>query len=135
MPSLPVDSATSCSTQSAKPTMWVPSATMPSLSRRGLVAGDRARPARAPGLSALSIASSSSDGLGLVEQLGDVDAGEPGRHQAEGGQRRVAAADVRVGVEHAVTGARAAASSGDPGSVTTMMRSTGSMPASRNACS
>ncbi len=37
--------------------------------------------------------------LGLVEQLGDVDAGQPGRHQPEGGQRAVAAADVRVGEE------------------------------------
>ena len=40
--------------------------------------------------------------LGLVEELREVDAGEPGRHQAERGQRRVAAADGRVGVEDAV---------------------------------
>ena len=33
--------------------------------------------------------------LGLVEQLADVDTGEAGGHQAEGGQGRVAAADGR----------------------------------------
>ncbi len=37
--------------------------------------------------------------LGLVEQLGDVDAGQAGRDQPEGGQGAVAAADVGVGEE------------------------------------
>ena len=40
--------------------------------------------------------------VGLVEDLRDVDAREPGRHETERGQGRVAAADVRVGVEDAV---------------------------------
>ena len=44
------------------------------------------------------------DRLGLVEDLGDVGAGEPRRDEAERGERRVAAADGRVGVEHAVAG-------------------------------
>ena len=47
------------------------------------------------------------DGLGLVEQGLDVDSGETARHEAEGGQRGVAAADVRVGVDDAVALARA----------------------------
>ena len=40
--------------------------------------------------------------LGLIEQLGDVDAGETGRHQPERGERGIAPADRRVGVEDAV---------------------------------
>ena len=44
------------------------------------------------------------DGLGLVEQLADVDAGQAARHQAEGREGRVASADVGVGVEDPVSG-------------------------------
>ena len=74
--------------------------------------------------------------LGLVEKLGDVDAGETGRHEPERGERRVAAAHGRIGVEHACSRRRGPpASSGEPGSVTTTMRSSGSMPRSRNAAS
>ena len=42
--------------------------------------------------------------LRLVEELGDVGAGEAGGDQAEGGERRVAPAHGRVGVEDAVAG-------------------------------
>ena len=43
----------------------------------------------------------------LVEELGDVDAGEPRGHEPERGERRVAPADGRVGVEDGVAvGAR-----------------------------
>ena len=75
------------------------------------------------------------DGLGLVEELAMSTPGEARRHQPESGERGVAAADGRVGVEHAVAGRAGRSSSGEPGSVTTMMRVVGSMPASRNACS
>ncbi len=40
--------------------------------------------------------------LGLVEQRGDVDPGQPRRHEAERGERGVAPAHVGVGVEHPV---------------------------------
>ena len=40
--------------------------------------------------------------VGLVEDLRHVDAGEARGHEAERGERRIAAAHVRVGVEHAV---------------------------------
>ena len=59
MPSLPVDSAMSCSAQSANPTMCVPSATIASLSRSGAVAAIAA-PSTSPGFSGLSMASESS---------------------------------------------------------------------------
>ena len=42
-------------------------------------------------------------GLGLVQQLLDVDAGQAAGHEAEGGQRRVAPADVGVGVDDAIS--------------------------------
>ena len=102
VPSLPVDSATSCSIQSGRPMMCVPSVTRPSLSRRGVVRRRSRRPSTSAGFSGLSIGDLEQRGLGLVEQLGDVDAGEAGRHEAERGERGVAAADGRVGVEDAV---------------------------------
>ncbi len=43
-------------------------------------------------------------GLGLVEQLADVGACQARGHQAEGSERRVPSADVRVGGEDAVSG-------------------------------
>ena len=49
VPSLPVDSATSCSIQSGSPTMCVPSVTRPSLSRRGVACRRSRRRARARG--------------------------------------------------------------------------------------
>ena len=42
--------------------------------------------------------------LRLVEELGDVDAGEARRYEPEGGQGGIPPADGRVGVEDAVAG-------------------------------
>lgn len=44
------------------------------------------------------------DRVGLVEELGDVRSREPGRHEAEGGERGVAATDRGLGGEDAVAG-------------------------------
>ena len=89
------------------PTMCVPSVTRPSLSRRGLAAGDRrgqdergvVRRCRSRPRASDGSASSSSSAMSTPAR--------PARHQAERGERRVAAADVRVGVEDAVAGVRA----------------------------
>ena len=101
LPSLPVDSAMSCSAQSAKPTMWVPSAMMPSLSLSGWVPAIAA-PEHEAGVVGVVEGEFELHGLGLIQQFPDVDAGEPARHQSEGGERRVPASHVRVGVEDAV---------------------------------
>ena len=103
MPCLPVDSAMSCSAQSAKPTMWVPSATMPELVAEGSGRGDRRAEHEAGVLGAVD-RERQLDRLGLFEHLGDVDAGEPRGHETERGERGVASADVGVGVEDAVAG-------------------------------
>ena len=136
MPCLPVVSAISCSAQSAKPDE--PGALV---DEDQLVAQRRwCRPSRrraaAPGLASSSSASRSETASASSSSAADVGAGQPARHQAERGQRGVAAADVGVGVDDAVAGlARTAWSSGEPGSVTTTIRVAGSMPASVNACS
>ena len=60
-----------------------------------------------PQAGVVDVESASSAGriaVGLVEQRGDVGAGQPARHQAERGQRGVAAADVGVGEEDPVAG-------------------------------
>ena len=108
MPCLPVDSAMSCSAQSANPTMPEPSSTRTSLSRNGVGAGHgRTEPQRRVGV--VVGAEHVGDGLGVVEQRLDVGAGQAGRDQPERGQRGVAAADVGVGVDDAVAAARATA--------------------------
>ena len=101
LPCLPVDSAMSCSAQSAKPTMWVPSATMPSLSRSGLVRGDRGGE-HEPRVRVVVGGQLEDRRTGLVEECVDVDAGETGWHETECGQRGVAAADIGVGVEDVI---------------------------------
>ncbi len=58
--------------------MCVPSVTRPSLSRRGVAAGDR-RGEHERGVVGAVDRDLEERGLGLVEELGDVDAGEPGR--------------------------------------------------------
>ena len=97
VPFLPVLSAISCSAQSGKPTMSEPSAVMIALSRPSLAASTA--PSHSAGLSVESACSCRRRLGRLVEQLGDVRAGQPGRHQAERGQRAVPPADVRVGQE------------------------------------
>ena len=104
VPSLPVDSAMSCSAQSAKPDDVGAVGDDAELVASGEAGrGDRRAEHEARVLGAVD-GERELDRLGLVEELGDVDAGEAGRHEAERGQRRVAAADVRVGVEDAVAG-------------------------------
>ena len=98
MPSLPVDSAMSCSAHAPNPTFSVPASTSTSLSRSGLGAGHRgAQAQRRVGV----VVGGEQVGhrLGVVEQRLDVGAGQPARHEAEGGERGVAAADVGVGVD------------------------------------
>ena len=68
MPSFPVDSAMSCSAQSANPTMYVPSGTRPSLSRRRSVPAIAAASTSA-GFSGLVDRDAAGDGRRLVEQL------------------------------------------------------------------
>ena len=63
-----------------------------------------APPRRRPGVVDRVGLEGGPDGLGLVEQPGDVGAGQPAGHQPEGGERGVAAADGRVGQEHPVAG-------------------------------
>ncbi len=75
-------------------------------------------------------------GRGLVEQRADIGTGQTARHETEGSQRRVAAADVGIGVEHAVaSGCRflveRRARIGDDDDVV----GRGVRPASVNACS
>ena len=106
VPSLPVDSATSCSIQSGRPTMCVPSRDEAQLvAPRGCAAGDR-RGEDERGIVGAVDGHLEQRRLGLVEELGDVGAGETRRHQPEGGEGRVAAADGRVGVEDGVAVAR-----------------------------
>ena len=81
--------------------MWVPSVTRPSLSRRGLAAGDRGGEHERRVVGAVD-RDLEERRIRFVEQLGDVDAGETRGHQAERGERRVAPADGRVGVEDGV---------------------------------
>ena len=128
LPSLPVDSAMSCSAQSAKPTMPEPRSAIGDLVAArvaGHGGGEHER-----GVVRRVGVQLAGDRLRLVEQLGDVDAGQAGRHQPERGQRAVAAADVRVGEEDlAVALARVASfSRSEPGSVTTTIREAASMP-------
>jgi hypothetical protein len=79
---------------------------MPSLSFSGEVPAIAA-PSTRPGFETSSTGKLRGRGLRLVEQARDVGAGEAGRHQAERGQRAVAAAHVGVRAEHAVAvGAR-----------------------------
>ena len=90
VPSLPVDSATSCSAQSPRPVMPVPSSTRAILSRPARGRGPGPRPAPAPGCRPSSSADAAGELLGLVEQFGHVDAGQRRRDHAERGQRAVA---------------------------------------------
>ena len=104
LPSLPVDSATSCSAQSPKPGYGDPASPSTSLSTPCGVGGaeQRAQPdARVVGGVGLE---RGTDRLRGVEQLADVGAGEPARHESERGERRVAPADAGVGGEHGVAG-------------------------------
>ena len=102
MPSLPVDSAISCSAQSPKPAIRRAGVGQHQLVDAGRVgdAEQRAEPqARVVDVVRLE---ARADRPGLVEQPGDVGAGQPAGHQPEGGERGVAAADVGVGEEDAV---------------------------------
>ena len=109
----------------------------PSRRRAACAAPKRGRQHARAGFSGRSCDRTLAAAAALVEQLADVRAGEPGRHQTERGQRRVAAADVRVGQEDlAVTGfLRTRFATASPGSVTTTIRDAASMPSSANACS
>ena len=100
VPFLPVDSAISCSAQSPKPTMPEPAS-----AQHDLVAAGRGRPrpaprrAAAPGLSS-SAASVGGSASAWSSSSATSTPASAGGHQAERGQRAVAAADVRVGQEH-----------------------------------
>ena len=106
LPSLPVDSATSCSAQSPKPGYGAPASAMHQLVDAGQVGDAEQGPEPQPGVVDRVGLEGRADRLGLVEQPGDVGAGQPARHQPERGERGVPAADRRVGEEDAV--ARAA---------------------------
>ena len=101
LPSLPVDSAISCSTQ--RPKLDTGSETMNvSLSRPCSASSPIARPIHSPELDARAVeAVAVLLGLlrGLQQRL-DVHAHQRRRHQAEVRQHRVAPADVRVVLEH-----------------------------------
>ena len=103
-PSLPVDSAISCSAQSPKPGMPEPLSARTTLSTPCRVGHPEQGAQAQAGIVGVVGLESRLDRLGLVEQPTDVGAGEPARHQPERGQRGVAAADVGVGVEDAVAG-------------------------------
>ena len=98
VPSLPVDSAMSCSAQSAKPTMPEPSSAMTILLRSGLVP-PRAVPRARPMLSGGVLVEDLGCFFGLIQESLDVHSGQAAGDQAERGQCREAAADVGVGVE------------------------------------
>ena len=95
LPSLPVDSAISCSAQSPKPAYaGARRRPAPACRRRpGWPRPSRA-PSRRPGLSTESASRSGRIASASSSSAADVGAGQPARHQAEGGQRGVAAADV-----------------------------------------
>ena len=102
--SLPVDSAISCSAQSPKPGMPESVVAEHHLVDAGRVGHAEQGTEAQPGVVGVVALEVRLDGGRLVEQPPDVGAGEPARHQPERGQRRVAAAHVGVGVEHAVAG-------------------------------
>ncbi len=106
MPCLPVDSAMSCSAQSANPTMWVPSETIAELVLKWV--GARNRGGEHEARVHVVVGDQLEDGrVRLIQERVDVDPSEPRGHEAERGEGGVAAADVRVGVEHVVpVGAR-----------------------------
>ena len=103
VPSLPVDSAMSCSAQSPKPTFSVPASTSDELVAQRLGAGHRGAQAQRR-VGVVVGGEQVGDRLGVVEQRLDVGAGQAARHQPERGERGVAPADVRVGVDDAVAG-------------------------------
>ena len=103
-PSLPVDSAISCSAQSPKP--GEPGA---AVGQHDLVVpGQRVAAQRGAQREARVVrqspASAGSHAVGLVEQPGHVHARQRRGHQAERGQRAVPAAHVRVGEHDVVAG-------------------------------
>ena len=99
-PFLPVDSATSCSSQA-------PSPSMPgeAIERQLVAAGERGRAEQQPERDARDCVAAGADRMastiarGLVEERRDVEAHHRGRHQAERRQRGVAAADRRLAVD------------------------------------
>ncbi|MEJ7691187.1 MAG: hypothetical protein WKF76_12555 [Nocardioidaceae bacterium] len=94
-----MDSAISCSAQSAKPEMPEPRSTMATLSWPFVAAQRRGE--HESGIVGPVHLEKLHDGLGLVEKLGHIDPGETGRDEAERRQGAVATADVRVGQENA----------------------------------
>ena len=107
VPCLPVDSAISCSAQSPKPWMPDPKSAMTTLSRPARPASPSAAPSVRAGLSSSLPRRRQQRLRRRSSKPADVDSGEGARHQPEGGQRAVAAADVRVGQEDPIAGRRA----------------------------
>ena len=103
VPSLPVLSAMSCSAQAGKPVDAGALVDQDQLVAQRLGPGHRRAEAEAR-VRLVVGGQQVGDRLGLVEQALDVDTGQRAGHQAEGGQRGVATADVGVGVDDAVPG-------------------------------
>ena len=124
----------SCSAQSAKPTIRGPSAASTSLSGAGGSCGRpaSAAPSTSAGLPSASSASRSATAAASSSSAATSTPASPLGTRPNAVSARVAAADVRVGEDDAVAGRRGrSARSGEPGSVTTTIRPAGSMPASR----
>ena len=122
VPCLPVDSAMSCSAQSPKPTMPEPASASTTLSRPAACGRAERRAEREAGV-VVVLAEARQQRLGLVEQGGDVDAGQ--RRRAPGRTRSARCSGRRRSGRRGRRGSpRLAArfSSGEPGSVTTTMR-------------
>ena len=104
LPSLPVDSAISCSAQSPKPGNAEPALASTTLSTPARLAAPSRPPSRSPGLSG-----SSASRTGRISSASSSSApmsapASPLGHQAERRERGVAAADVGVGHVDAVAG-------------------------------
>ena len=104
VPSLPVDSAMSCSAQSANPTMPEPVVDDDELVAQRRRCRPWPRRGAAPGWPSSSAASRSATASASSSSASMSAPASPLGHQPERGQRGVAAADVRVGVDDAVAG-------------------------------
>ena len=131
VPCLPVDSAMSCSIQSAQ----AGDAGGVSGSTQLVPPGERAAPSAAPSCSAgVALVSSASAAATAAASSSSAPRRRRRARSAPGRTRSARCSGRRRSGRRARSGSRPprrAASSGEPGSVTTMIRSAGSMPASR----
>ena len=135
VPSLPVDSAISCSIQAGSPAMPDPWSAKTSLSRSGRVP-PRAAPSCRPGLSSSSAISRSSTASASSSRAATSTPARPvgTRPNAVRAEKRPPTVGSAVKTARQPADSHAACS-GEPGSVTATRRVRGSIPASRNAAS